>query len=276
MNERLFLGLHGGLLLAPGASAPAGGVRELDVPREIVEHVAHVAVYREADVRVPIERVVPDGAVRLVFDLGTRRGRVDVAGPSTAPVLLPLGAEIANLTVTLRPEAAGEVLGVSAAAIRDRCVPLEDVWPGDVSLLFERLAGAPDDGSFWDVVRSVLVKRRARGRASDRGRARRAQRVLAAGGDVREAAAALGIGERRLEQIFQAEVGLSPRLYRRLARVGACLRTLSGRSHPHWSDLAAERGYFDQAHLSNDFTRLVGLTPSELFARISGSSKTDR
>ncbi len=246
------------------------------MPADLVEHVAQVAVHRENGVRVPFERVVPDGAVRLVFDLGARRGAVDVAGPSVVPVLLRLGEEIANLTVTLRPGAAGGLLGIPASAIRDRCVPLGEVWPDAVGSLADRLAAAPDDPSCWRIVRSLLAGRAARERTVDRRRARRAQRVLAAGGKVRDAATALGVGERRLQQLFETAVGLAPREYRRLARMSACLRSLRGSARPRWSELAVDHGFFDQAHLSNEIAAIVGLTPTELLARVSGSSKTDR
>lgn len=276
MDERLFLGLHAHLPHPTGGSGPSGGVTELRVPARLVEHVAQAAVYREDGIRAPIERVVPDAAVRLVFDLGTRRGAVDVAGPSAVPVLLRLGEATANLTVTLRPGAAGALLGIPASAIRDRCVPLEEIWPDAVEPLADRFAAAPDDPSCWQIVRSVLEDRGARERTVDRRRARRAQRVLAAGGKVRDAAAALGVGERRLQQIFETEVGLSPREYRRLARLSSCLRSLRGQERPRWSRLAADHGFFDQAHLSNEFVAIVGLTPTELLECISGSSKTDR
>jgi AraC-like DNA-binding protein len=44
------------------------------------------------------------------------------------------------------------------------------------------------------------------------------------------------------------------------------------RSRPDWAQLALELGYFDQAHLINDFKSVIGYTPSQYqsqFARRS-------
>ena len=44
---------------------------------------------------------------------------------------------------------------------------------------------------------------------------------------------------------------------------------------PDWADLAIETGFYDQAHLANEFRSLAGLTPGEFWKRaVSGSSKT--
>lgn len=92
----------------------------------------------------------------------------------------------------------------------------------------------------------------------------------------RDVAQAVGIGERRLQQIFRAEVSMSPKAWGRLARLHACLRALrGGPAVPHWASLAADGGFYDQAHLANEFRALCGLSPSEfLQCRIAHSSKT--
>ena len=88
-------------------------------------------------------------------------------------------------------------------------------------------------------------------------------------------AAALDIGERRLQQLFHEHVGLSPRAWRRLARLHACLRALRVQRAPAWAELALDGGFYDQSHLVNEFRALCGITPTEfLVQRVSVSSKT--
>src|SRR5690606_30535227 len=115
----------------------------------------------------------------------------------------------------------------------------------------------------------------------DRPLARAAQRaaslIATSGGQLalRAVADAVGVGERRLQQLFHAHVGLSPRAFRRLSRMHACLRALRVRPRPGFAQLAAETGYYDQAHLANEFRALSGLTPNAFLERaVSGSSKT--
>jgi len=54
-----------------------------------------------------------------------------------------------------------------------------------------------------------------------------------------------------------------------------CLRALRRQIEPRWAELAIDGGYYDQAHLINEFQALCGLPPSQFLARTaSGSSKT--
>jgi methylphosphotriester-DNA--protein-cysteine methyltransferase len=83
------------------------------------------------------------------------------------------------------------------------------------------------------------------------------------------------IGERRMQQLYREHIGLSPRAARRLARWHGLLRALRRVDRPDWAALAAEHGWYDQAHLCRDFRGFSGLTPSGYFAHaFSGSSKT--
>jgi transcriptional regulator GlxA family with amidase domain len=92
---------------------------------------------------------------------------------------------------------------------------------------------------------------------------------------LREVAAAVGIGERRLQQVFHAHAGLSPRAWSRLARLHGCLRALRQTTMPAWADVAVDSGYYDHPHLINEFRALCGVTLTEFLARAtSGSSNT--
>lgn len=140
------------------------------------------------------------------------------------------------------------------------------------------MAAQPDDASRVSVLCTALQRRLADDDAAAHPAAARAAQLIAASEgrcSLREVAAAVGIGERRMQQLFQQQVGLSPRAWRRLARLHACLRVLRHQRMPDWAMLALEGGYCDQSHLINEFKALCGLTPTEFFGHaISGSSKT--
>ena len=54
---------------------------------------------------------------------------------------------------------------------------------------------------------------------------------------------------------------MTPKLFCRVQRFSA-LRERIGKDLPvNWADLAADCGYFDQAHLIRDFRAFAGLTP---------------
>jgi methylphosphotriester-DNA--protein-cysteine methyltransferase len=87
---------------------------------------------------------------------------------------------------------------------------------------------------------------------------------------VRALAAALGIGERRLEQIFHRHVGLSPKAVCRIARFRATVARLQREPERAWTDLAYDGGFYDQSHLVNEFQALAGLAPGEFRERGCG------
>jgi len=66
-----------------------------------------------------------------------------------------------------------------------------------------------------------------------------------------------------MSQLVRAELGLTPKQAARIVRFGQarrCLRTGRTRS---LAETAAVCGYFDQAHLANDWKQLGGCTPRE-------------
>lgn len=86
----------------------------------------------------------------------------------------------------------------------------------------------------------------------------------------------LGVSKRTLERLFADQVGFAPRTYQRLRRVGAVARELEqtkrdvavaipGRILPQLdtlSDIAHRMGYTDHAHMTREFGRVMGVTPS--------------
>jgi AraC-like DNA-binding protein len=269
---------------------PAGSLHAFAVPAPLGQHVAHILRYRETvpEGRELRERVLPDGAVRLVFNLGDAPSAgegaglpVEAVGASAAPALVRLRGRVEGLSVTLRPGAAAVLLGLPASEIAGTAVDLDLLWRGRGAELRERMAGQRDDAARVALLCDVLQQRLGEGRAAAHPAAMRAAQMIAASGgrrSLREVAAAVGLGERRLQQLFRQQVGLSPRAWGRLARLHACLRALRQQAllpTPAWAELALDAGFYDQSHLVNEFKALCGLTPTEFLGRaVSGSSKT--
>ena len=72
----------------------------------------------------------------------------------------------------------------------------------------------------------------------------------------------LALHPRRLERMFQREVGVAPKLLSRIVRFQGVLRG-SG----DWVAVAQACGYYDQAHLIRDFREFAGEPPTAYFAR---------
>jgi AraC-like DNA-binding protein len=266
-------------------------LRAFPVGAALRGHVSHILLYREtfAEGHEVRERVLPDGAVRLVFNLGDAPSAgeseglaVEAIGASAAPVVVRMRRKVEGLSVTLRPGAAAALLGLPVGEIGGSAVHLDALWQGEGTELQGRMAEAPDDAARVEMLHAVL-QRRLRDSSAAAGNTaaamHAAQLIAASDGrrSLREVATTVGVGERRLQQLFHAHVGLSPRAWSRLARMHGCLRALRLQSSPAWADVALDSGFYDQSHLVNEFRALCGVTPTEFMGHaVSGSSKTAR
>jgi AraC-like DNA-binding protein len=203
---------------------------------------------------------------------------VEAIGASAAPAVVRMREKVEGVSITLRPGAAAALLGLPAGEIAGNAVHLDELWQGGAAELLARMAEAPDDAARVAMLQAVLRRRLLDGSGTAHPAAMHAAGLIAASGGqqpLREVAAAVGVGERRLQQLFHAHVGLSPRAWGRLARLHGCLRALRLRPTPSWAQVALESGFYDQSHLVNEFRALCGVTPTEFLGRAtSASSKT--
>jgi len=116
--------------------------------------------------------------------------------------------------------------------------------------------------------RTLLARRNRPGR--DRLSAA-VDRLRGSGGTARIAdlAEELNVSARQLERDFTRGVGLSPKQLARIFRCQAVLRAVQ-RGDRRWADVAQACGYFDQAHLVNEFRLLTGATPEAYLRAATG------
>lgn len=213
------------------------------------------------------ERVLPDGSAHLIFELGERTSAIAL-GASVRPHEVRLFGTLEQVSVRLPPGAASALLTVPAAEITDRQVPLAELWGNTAVELLERLAAAPLDER-PRLIAADLGKRLARDRANVDMRAARAAKVIAAqpaGTRVADWSRALGVTERRIEQLFARDVGLTPKRYARLGRFRRAVDVLCERRQEGLAEIAAVCGYYDQAHMTNEFRSIGHATPTQLAA----------
>jgi AraC-like DNA-binding protein len=71
----------------------------------------------------------------------------------------------------------------------------------------------------------------------------------------------LGCSGRHLSTRFREQVGVPPKLFARILRFQKAVRLID--TMPSWATIAAEAGYYDQAHLVRDFRQFAGAAPTE-------------
>jgi AraC-like DNA-binding protein len=86
---------------------------------------------------------------------------------------------------------------------------------------------------------------------------------------VAEVARKTGWSERRFGQIFREEVGFAPKVWCRIQRFQRVVRQLHAGDEVEWPELALECGFYDQAHLANEFRAFSGISPT-MYAALPG------
>lgn len=211
---------------------------------------------RAGDAVVPGNRVLPDGCMDLIW-MG---GDLVVAGPDTVAHVVDEAAGGTYTGIRFAPGVGPAVFGVPALELRDRRVPLDDLWPGgDVKDHVERMgeSGRPDR------LLEAIAGQRLREAAPDPVAAMVAS-GLARGGAVAALAAEAGLSDRQLHRRSLAAFGYGPKTLGRVLRLGRALDL--ARTGTPYADVAAHTGYADQAHLAREVRALAGIPLTALLA----------
>lgn len=228
------------------------------------------------------ERVLPSGgaiglAVTLVEDevriedpanagtLRIRSGAI-VSGAHTRSFMIDARQRASVIGVHFRPGGAFPFLGISPCEIVDAHVALGDLWGGDGRTLREQLLEAHTPSERFRLVEAALL-RRLRSARPGHPATRAALAAFRTGGNVvrvADVAAAVGLSRRRFIEVFEREVGLTPKLYARLQRFHSVKQRIAvlGAPPPCWATFAVGCGYFDQSHMLRDFVEFSGMSPA--------------
>ena len=231
----------------------------------------------EGSAEAPVEPVLPDGCPEIVFNLGDRFQRIPtygdvetqasaiVSGQIRKRILIRPTGRVKLFGIRFLPHAAAGFLGVAMSSLTDQVVPLESVVGGFSGELESRIA----EGSTFEervaVVEAALGYRRSNGDLSIV--AGLTQVISDSGGclSVQELVDRTGIGERRMERMFDKYVGLSPKVFSRIVRFRGVVRSIEAADSFGMLDAALSFGYYDQAHMIHEFNELAGTSPLGYF-----------
>ena len=72
--------------------------------------------------------------------------------------------------------------------------------------------------------------------------------------------------KKQFQRVFSEHVGATPKEFMRIVRFHKALYTLQNNPATGLATLACECGYYDQAHLTNEFRHLSGYSPGQYLA----------
>jgi AraC-like DNA-binding protein len=192
---------------------------------------------------------------------------ISVVGPFTRPQLLRVGRRVRAVGVVIPALLARDVFGVPPPALVNQIVPLHDLWPRDE---VERLLDAMSERPLRDAL--ALAKRALMQRLRPAAQVALAERaavrlVTARGGrlTIEEMATRSGISRQRLARRFHEATGVPPKLFARIVRFQQLVHSLLSTDVSQWAGVAPEVGFYDQAHMINEFRSFAGAPPTVFF-----------
>jgi AraC-like DNA-binding protein len=170
-----------------------------------------------------------------------------------------------GIQLDLTPLGAYTLLGVPMGRLANIAADLGDLLGPCAGELVERLADTPGWAARFDLIDAFLLRRLEIGPTPAPEVARAWQVLTATGGRAPVAALAgeVGWSRKHLHHRFKEQVGLAPKVMARILRFERAVELISAGGRP-WAEIAADCGYYDQAHLNREVRALAGCTPSEL------------
>jgi AraC-like DNA-binding protein len=272
-------------------------------PAELRPFVAVYAGFRQAGVEPMRHRGLPSPFLTVIFTLDEpliMAAHADphqppasyetlVGGLHTTPALIVHDGWQSGIQLMVSPLGARALLGMPAGEVAGIDVDGEAVLGPLAGQVQDRLRRAPGWPERFAILDAFLL---ARLRAADGGSGVSAEvryawlsMLRSSGtGTVQALAAETGWSERYLRTRFRGDTGLTPKAAARVIRFHRARQQLARRAADGrrlaLAELAASRGYFDQAHLDREFRSMAGCPPTtwlaEEFRNIQAAARTRR
>jgi AraC-like DNA-binding protein len=229
------------------------------------------------------ERLLPNGESSIVFDLRDQPMRVYDAqnahrfdtyssavfcGARSDCFVIDTNQQERVLGVQFRPGGAFPFLRMPASEIASGSFSLDYIWPREAKQIRDRLMCASSLCELFSTLERALLAQLSRPPALHPAVSFAVHRLGThiPAFRVRDVVDRVGLSSRRFIQLFEDQIGLTPKVFQRVRRFQSVLRTLHADSVDDMAGLALRCGYYDQAHFINDFKIFSGMTPTEYVA----------
>lgn len=243
-------------------------------PHPALRHVVRRYMgYTQHDVTLPIHRGLPTRSVTLIISLaepirlvggpgGRQNLQASVGGLHMGPALIEQDRFQQGVHLELNPIGLHALLGVAATDLTSDVVDLADLPVPWARTLPDRLIAQPDWATRFAVLDAELTRALRPVRLIEEIQWAWRRMVTSHGAQaVTELADEVGWSRRHFTSQFARTVGLGPKQVSRLIRFERSRSLIRGGRT--LADVAAEAGYYDQAHMTNEWNTLAGCSPSQ-------------
>lgn len=199
----------------------------------------------------------------------TRRSACVVVGPQVTRVDLELSQDHRAVMIGFQPGGLYRFLGLPMTEIFDDGFDGFDILDGDISILIDELREIKKPEKINARAQTYLLKKLQKVRELlpfDKA----IGRMQNAGDNypIGDAAWDACLSIRQFERKCYERLGMSPKLFSRIARFSKAYRMFEANQQLTWTRISHTCGYFDQMHLIRDFKEFTGATPGYMSRRL--------
>lgn len=254
-------------------------VQSIQPPAALSAYVNEILVIGQetprSDFTLPL---YANGAATLVFQSvkGRRNdasvGHLSIYGQAITPSNLQLNDSFVLIAYFLRPYVIQAITGISAWELTNTLTDVNGLKTAREEGLQERLLEARSLEAQLELINAFLWKRIGAGRIDY-------SRIAFATGALLQDSSADALSrlrgqlystERSVQRLFEEQVGMSPRQYKRICQFQAAFHAVNSNRFARLSDIAYEQGFSDQSHFVRVFKEFTGMTPKAYLALRSG------
>lgn len=227
-----------------------------------------------------LQRIVPNGLMELNFYLGNRPRAVDkdrylesntlLSGQQSGYYDLLVTGNLSMFSITFEPYGVNMFFEIPSNEFSNLNVPLKYFVKDSVDELEYKLQETGTFKGRIEVVECFLLKQLRK--SCKEYQTRRVAESISLINDskglisIEMLASSACLSRKQYERTFLTHIGCPPGQFLRAFRFQYCLYTKYNRKNISLTELAYNSGYYDQAHMINDFRKLSGKTPTRYFA----------
>jgi AraC-like DNA-binding protein len=225
------------------------------------------------------DRALPSGTSQLIIDLsgnglqGPNRSAASRAqdhlwglfnGPDTTYTSFETDRPVYQVGVDFKPGGAYPFFAPPDSELQNAHAPLEALWGTQARELWDRLQEPQSAQARCRALEQALLAHAVRPleRRPAVTYALRAFMHAPRPSSIAQVADQVALSHARFIQVFRDEVGMTPKQYCRVRRFIRVALRIAQVEHVGWAEVALACGYYDQAHLANEFQHFAGVSPS--------------
>lgn len=226
-----------------------------------------------------IQRIVPSGLLELIFYFGDKPGTTThptstnentlITGQLNEYYDIEITGKMSLFSVIFQPHGLSVFLDIPLQELYNQHVPLRFILRNDADAIESKLFEAKSFTERIAIVERYFFKiLENRDFNYDFNRISSSiARINQSGGlvNIDDLASEACYSRKQFERHFSKWMGTSPKQFLKIVRFQHAIDKKSKNKSSNLTDLTYQCGYYDQAHMINDFQQLSGMTPKQYF-----------